>query len=198
MTLLATSSDQVFTAQSTFRAVMNAMARPGIVQKIDFVGEAPAPMANGTAALALALFDHDTPLWLDSAMAHTSDVAKWLQFHTGSPVVDDPAQSHFALIADAVALPALDRFALGTSDYPDRSTTIIMQIDSLTDGPAVELRGPGIDGVTSLCAALQPADLLDRLAVNGTLFPRGIDLVLVATDSIVALPRITRVTARRG
>jgi alpha-D-ribose 1-methylphosphonate 5-triphosphate synthase subunit PhnH len=111
--------------------------------------------------------------------------------------VDDPSQSDFALIADAASLPAFDRFMPGTGDYPDRSTTIIMQVESLTDGPAVELRGPGIDGLIHLHAPSQPADLVDRLAANTALFPLGIDLVLVAGDSIVALPRTTHVTAKR-
>jgi alpha-D-ribose 1-methylphosphonate 5-triphosphate synthase subunit PhnH len=41
-------------------------------------------------------------------------------------------------------------------------------------------------------------DLLDRLALNASLFPRGIDLVLVSGESIVALPRTTRLVAKEG
>ena len=99
-------------------------------------------------------------------------------------------------IGDARALPALDRFAFGTSEYPDRSTTVILQVESLTQGPAFELRGPGIDGTAVLRATLQPADLFERLAINATLFPRGIDVVLVADDAVVAIPRTTRLVAK--
>ena len=38
-------------------------------------------------------------------------------------------------------------------------------------------------------------DLFERLAVNATLFPRGIDVVLVHDDAIVAIPRTTRLIA---
>ena len=62
----------------------------------------------------------------------------------------------------------------------------------MTDGVVVELRGPGIDGAATLRASIQPRDLFERLAVNATLFPRGIDVVLVHDDSIVAIPRTTR------
>ena len=58
-------------------------------------------MMRGTAAIALTLFDHDTPLWLDPIMSETSDVAKWLKFHTGAPVIADPSVCSFALIGDA-------------------------------------------------------------------------------------------------
>jgi alpha-D-ribose 1-methylphosphonate 5-triphosphate synthase subunit PhnH len=171
---------------------MDAMARPGSVQRISAFAGTPSIMMRGTAAIALTLFDHDTPVWLDARMSETSDVAKWLKFHTSAPVIADSSVSNFALIGDPKNLPALDRFAFGSNEYPDRSTTLILQVESLTNGPAVELRGPGIDGTAALRASIQPHDLFERLAINATLFPRGIDVVLVHDDSIVAIPRTTR------
>ena len=185
-------ADKVLSAQSTFRSVMDAMARPGSGQRITAVAGTPAAMMRGTAAIALTLFDHDTPIWLDSRMSETSDVAKWLKFHTSAPVIADSSISSFALIGSPRELPPLDRFAFGSNEYPDRSTTLILQVDSLTQGPALELRGPGIDGSAALRASIQPRDLFERLAINAALFPRGIDVVLVHDDSIVAIPRTTR------
>ena len=184
-------SDKVLSAQATFRSVMNAMARPGTVQRIAASAGAPDGVMHGTAAIALMLFDHDTPIWLDAAMS-THDVAKWLKFYTGAPITSDPAMAGFALIGDPKNLPVLDRFAFGSSEYPDRSTTLVLQIGSLSHGVAYELRGPGIDGSTLLTASIEPRDLFDRLAVNAALFPRGIDVVLVAGEEIVAIPRTTR------
>lgn len=189
-------ADKVLSAQSTFRSVMDAMARPGSVQRIVPAAGAPGSMMRATAAIALTLFDHDTPLWLDTRMSDGLDVLKWLKFHTGAPVVENPSVAAFALIADGAHLPALERFALGSNEYPDRSTTVILQVDSLATGRVHELRGPGIDGVTMLQATIQPADLFERLAINETLFPRGIDVVLVADDAVVAIPRSTRVVTK--
>jgi len=185
-------ADTVLSAQSTFRSVMEAMARPGSVQRIVSVAGTPVGMMRGTAAIALTLFDHDTPVWLDGRMSATADVAKWLKFHTSAPVVADSSIASFALIGDPQSLPTLDRFAFGSNEYPDRSTTVVLQVESLTNGPAVELCGPGIDGTATLRASIQPHDLFERLAVNAALFPRGIDVVLVHDDSIVAIPRTTR------
>jgi alpha-D-ribose 1-methylphosphonate 5-triphosphate synthase subunit PhnH len=111
-------------------------------------------------------------------------------------VNSDPSTCHFALIGDPRSLPALDRFAFGSNEYPDRSTTLILQVESLTQGPTLELRGPGIDGSALLQASIHPADLFERLAINAALFPRGIDVVLVHDDSIVAIPRTTRLAAQ--
>jgi alpha-D-ribose 1-methylphosphonate 5-triphosphate synthase subunit PhnH len=186
-------ADKVLSVQSTFRSVMDAMARPGSVQRIVPVAGTPGLMMRGTAAIALTLFDHDTPLWLDARMSESSDVLKWLKFYTGAPVIQDPSVASFALIADGAALPSLERFALGSNEYPDRSTTLILQVESLDAGVTLELRGPGIDGVAALQAAIRPADLFERLHMNEALFPRGIDVVLVADEAVVAIPRTTRV-----
>jgi alpha-D-ribose 1-methylphosphonate 5-triphosphate synthase subunit PhnH len=189
-------ADKVTSAQAVFRSVMDAMARPGSLQRVAAVSGAPEPMMRATAAIALTLFDHDTPIWLDPLMRETTNVAKWLKFHASAPVVADSSICSFALIGDAAVLPGLDRFSFGSNEYPDRSTTLILQVESLTDGAALELRGPGIDGTAALQARIQPANLFERLAINATLFPRGIDVVLVADDAIVAIPRTTRLAAK--
>jgi len=188
-------ADKVLSAQSTFRSVMDAMARPGSVQCVTANAGVPSGLMRGSAAIALTLFDHDTPIWLDAAMSETTDVARWLKFHTSAPVIADSSIASFALIGDAGSLPALDCFAFGSNEYPDRSTTLILQVDSLTRGPAFELKGPGIDGTALLQAMIRPRDLFERLAINETLFPRGIDIVLVHDDAIVAIPRTTRLVA---
>ena len=188
-------ADKVLSAQSTFRSVMDAMARPGSVQRVTAAAGTPIGVMRGAAAIALTLFDHDTPIWLDAAMAATSGVARWLKFHTSAPVIEEPSVASFALVGDAENLPALERFAFGSNEYPDRSTTLILQVESLTQGPAFELKGPGIDGSAVLQAMLKPPDLFQRLAINEALFPRGIDVVLVHDDSIVAIPRTTRLVA---
>lgn len=184
--------ETVLSSQATFRAVMEALARPGRVQEIAaMAADRPAPLMPATAAIARALFDHDTPIWCDAALATERDVATWLTFHTGAPVVTDPSIAAFALVADPATMPSIDRFAFGTNEYPDRSTTLILQVESLTEGPAVDLQGPGIKGSVVLNATLPPG-LIDSLRATHGLFPRGLDVILVAEAAIMALPRTTR------
>jgi alpha-D-ribose 1-methylphosphonate 5-triphosphate synthase subunit PhnH len=184
--------DKVLSAQTTFRSVMDAMARPASVQRVTAGVGAPSRLMRGTAAIALTLFDHDTPIWLDPTLAAAPDIAKWLKFHTGAPLISDTSVCSFALALDGGNLPALDRFSFGSNEYPDRSTTLILQVQSLNEGRVYELCGPGIDGTAILRAAIEPDDLFERLAINATLFPRGLDVVLVHDDAIVAIPRTTR------
>src|ERR1700704_3923207 len=150
--------------QVVFRAVMDAVARPGEVRALPPVVGAPSPLSD--TAAALALLDYETPLWLDPPLATMPAVAEWIRFHTGARLTADPQQAAFAIIADpAHALP-FDRFALGTSEYPDRSTTLVLQVDRFGVGESLSLAGPGIADVRTFSAAPLPADLHDRLFLH--------------------------------
>ena len=188
--LMSGFTDPVIASQSAFRSVMDALARPGRIVTLNAHVEGPAPLSRGTAAIALTLFDHDTPVWIDTPDA--ADAVEWLRFHTAAPLVADPRDCAFAIVTDAACLPAFERFNLGNHEYPDQSTTIIVQVAALQGGPALHLTGPGIQSQASIGPTPLPADMIERLAGNRSLFPRGIDLVLVSGNDVVALPRSVR------
>jgi alpha-D-ribose 1-methylphosphonate 5-triphosphate synthase subunit PhnH len=189
--LTAGFADPVFAAQSTFRAVLDAMARPGSVQPIGAALSPPSPLSRGAAAIALTLADHDTPVWLGADLAANDDVAAWLRFHCGCEIVADASRAAFAFTGGPV--PDFAAFNLGTADYPDRSTTLILQVERLQPGAGLVLTGPGIRERGRLLADPLPPDIVARLAANRALFPRGIDLLLATNEAVAALPRSTRV-----
>jgi alpha-D-ribose 1-methylphosphonate 5-triphosphate synthase subunit PhnH len=172
---------------------MDAMARPGTVHRLA-ADAAPSPLMPAAAALIRSLADYETPLWCDAAVG--SEARDWIRFHTGAPITQQPKDASFALIADVQAMPPLVDFALGNEEYPDRSTTLIVQLARLT-GPQFILEGPGINGKRAFAAAL-PDDVAAQLAGNHALFPRGVDLVLVVGSEIAALPRTTRLVPAGG
>jgi alpha-D-ribose 1-methylphosphonate 5-triphosphate synthase subunit PhnH len=195
MTVLAAGfSDSVLSSQKVFRAVMDALARPGLVQAVAGLPATPSPLSPAAGAIALALADYDTPVWLDPPLAAAADVAAWLRFHTGAPVVLDPADAAFAFVADPACVPPFERFALGTPEYPDRSTTIVLQVERFAGGRSLGLTGPGIAGLRPFSASPLPDDIAERLIGNRVLFPRGVDLLLVGADQVAALPRSVRVS----
>jgi alpha-D-ribose 1-methylphosphonate 5-triphosphate synthase subunit PhnH len=187
----------VMDAQSVFRATMDAMARPGRVFPFDCSLIPPSPLSDRAAAIALTLADYETPIWLDPPLAAVDAVPDWLRFHTGAPITDDPARATFALISDAAALPDFAFFASGSQDYPDRSATLIVQVESLSTGFQLNLRGPGIERTQLLSVGPLPADFADRAAENRSLFPRGVDLLFVSVDGVAGIPRSTLV-AKEG
>ncbi len=187
--------DPALASQAVFRTVMEAMARPGLARPLASRLAAPSPLSATAAAVALTLLDYETPFWLDGPLAQAGDVAAWLKFHTNAPQTERPAEAAFAFIADSAALPVFETFAQGSSEYPDRSTTLVVQIASLDRGEALTLSGPGIAGHRVFSAAPLPQDFAARLIANRELFPRGIDLILVSANAVAALPRSLRVAA---
>jgi alpha-D-ribose 1-methylphosphonate 5-triphosphate synthase subunit PhnH len=187
-------AEPVLGAQSTFRALLDALANPGQPQALSAQLEAPTGLAPELAAVALTLCDHDTLVWLDPALAESEAILAWLRFHTATPLTTDPGRAQFALVSGADALPALDRFALGTDEYPDRSTTIALSVPSLTGGADLVLRGPGINDHLHIAPQGLPGGFLDRRAANRAEFPRGIDLLLVSQGQVLGLPRTTRIS----
>ncbi|MGJ4856916.1 phosphonate C-P lyase system protein PhnH [Labrys sp. La1] len=184
-------------SQAVFRACMNALARPARPLSLQTNLAPPAPLTPELAALALALADHEAPIWLDARLQAPA-VRAFLTFHTGARLTEDPQEAAFALIADVAACPDLAHFAQGSDEYPDRSTTLLIAIERLEPGHDLVFTGPGIKAESSreeagLVLAPLPSGLPRQLAANHAAFPRGVDLVFTAPGKIAALPRSSKI-----
>ena len=179
-------ADPVLEAQASFRAVLDAMARPGRIQRI--AGPAAPGLGRAAAALLLTLADAETPVWLEDPAA-----AEWARFPAGCPLVEDAAAAMFVFAHRAP--PALAALAQGSEEEPHRSATLVLEVAALDAAPGWRLTGPGIEREHMLRVAGAPDDLLAQIAANRARFPRGVDVVLTCGDALVALPRTTRVEA---
>jgi alpha-D-ribose 1-methylphosphonate 5-triphosphate synthase subunit PhnH len=187
--------DPALASQAVFRTVMEAMARPGLARPLPCRLAVPPPLLPTAAAVALTLLDYETPFWLDQALADAGEVAAWIRFHTGAPQAADRARAAFGFVSAPAAMPAFDVFSAGSIEYPDRSTTLVLQVARFGQGAALALRGPGIAATRSFAAQPLPPDFRARLLANREMFPRGLDLILVSPDAVAALPRSLRVAA---
>ncbi|MCA3422998.1 MAG: phosphonate C-P lyase system protein PhnH [Roseomonas sp.] len=176
-------ADPVLDAQASFRAILEAMSRPGRIQRIDARITPPAPLCSAAGAALLSLADADTPLWLDAGDA----VAEWLRFHCGAPITPDIGAARFVVACGAA--PSLDALDIGTDEDPQLGATLILQVAGLVAGDGWRLTGPGIQHEHRLRVLGAPAGFVAAWARNQAFFPRGVDMLLCAGDSIAALPR---------
>jgi alpha-D-ribose 1-methylphosphonate 5-triphosphate synthase subunit PhnH len=181
----AAFADPVFPSQATFRAILSAMSRPGEVVAAGAGLAPPAPLRPAMAAALLTLCDFETPVWLADVA-----VGDWLKFHTGAPLAEDPTRAAFA-VADVSSLD-LSRFAQGIAAYPDRSTTLLVEVDTLS-GDDLLLSGPGVKAERRFGFAPRPQGFLAQWRANGAAFPLGVDLIVCAGERLAALPRTTRI-----
>lgn len=176
--------DPAIQSAHVFRSVMDAMARPGTVHTVS--GVAPcAPLSVAAGAVLLTLCDAETPIHLAGA-ADCDAVRAWLAFHTGAPLTG-PSGCMFA-IGTWQALAPPSGYSIGTSAYPDRSATLIVDGAQLTASGAT-LSGPGIRDRAQL--SLPDIATFQR---NRALFPLGLDFIFTSGDRVAALPRTTEVS----
>ncbi len=175
-----------------FRAILGSFSKPAVPTSIVKVGSAPSPLLPSTAAIALTLFDYQTPIWL-SAELNTDAVRKFLRFQTGAPLATDPATASFAIVTLAEAQTDWPGFNLGSHEYPDRSTTVILQVPSLTTGAAVRVSGPGLKDPVDFHVAGSTPGFWQHIQMNNSLFPIGNDFMFASPETIAALSRSARV-----
>lgn len=193
-TLQSGLRDPVHDAQQGFRGALDALARPGRPQA---VGSAIAGLPLGAAMshLLLALTDEDTRVWWQQP---DDALAQWLRFHTGARSVACADQADFAVITDGARCPALAGCAMGSAASPEFSTTLLVEVVSLADGPALHWHGPGIRDRQEVRIGGLPAAFWPQWQANHALFPQGVDVIFTRGGEAIGLPRTTRVSRLEG
>jgi alpha-D-ribose 1-methylphosphonate 5-triphosphate synthase subunit PhnH len=184
-------------SQLAFRKIMEAVARPGTRADFGAAVEPPADLGVAAATVALTLFDFETPVWLDPALRGGA-AESWVRFHCGCPLTTDPGAAAFAVVTDAASAPPLNAFNPGDAKYPDRSTTLILHVESLDGGPSATLTGPGIKDRAVVAPRGLPAGFWGQMQDNNAKFQFGVDVLLVSDAALVAVPRSAQIQIQGG
>lgn len=173
-------ADPARDAAHAFRAVLDAMARPGRIHAV--TGAAAPGLSAAAATVLLTLTDATTPLHLAGALDNDA-LRRWIAFHTGAPQAA-AADAGFALGRWPDLQPVM-RFRIGEPAFPDRSATLIVEVERL-EADGAQLTGPGIRDAARLSLPETAA-----FRANRALFPLGFDTILTCGDRLAALPRST-------
>lgn len=180
-------------SQSAFRVVLDVLSRPGTIGRISAPSaQTPEALDPATAAVAVCLFDHDTQIWLGDGIA-CMDVYDYLKLHCSCPLIKSGLSADFALLSAADGVPGLGQFNPGTDAYPDRSTTLIVQVADIDAGREIGLTGPGIETEAALRVAGVPDYFWRERREQQHAFPCGVDIIFASGDRLVALPRSTEI-----
>lgn len=185
-------ADPVHGPQIAFRAVLQALAQPATPRQMIAGVPALGTMSAAASSILLALCDQDTTIWLDPALTQDAQINDFIRFHTGSPCTRDPGKADFAFVSDPGLLPPLQNFAQGLPDYPERSTTIVLQTAALR-ADEFSWRGPGLKGEVDFSFAPIPQGFAEQWRGNNASFPLGVDLLVVCGDQMAGLPRSLRI-----
>ena len=184
-------------SQSIFRAALEALSYPGRHVTVNALFEAPAAANLSSSGLLLALLEPGSRLWLSPSLVGT-DAAAWIVFHTNCEITQHPSDAEFAWIKNWKELPKFSSLCLGTDEYPDHSTTCVVDVMPSHDNvpPSLfTLTGPGIkDFATIELQFMSPSEretFIQERSLNHALFPCGVDLFLATAQGLIGLPRTT-------
>ncbi len=174
--------DPVHDTRETFRALLDAMSRPGTVEKV--------PTGPADRAVVATLTDHEVSF-------HTADDR--LAEALAAEERYEPAPATSADIVHARGAPDWDVRELrrGSLQDPSDGTTVVYRVTSLAaepelesspDGTTVRLTGPGVPGERVAAIGLPPEEVA-ALAEAQSTYPRGVDAVFAAEDRLLAVPR---------
>ena len=179
----------VHDSQSTFRVLLNALSRPGTINKITAQLTPPSRLNLACAAACLTLLDLETLLWLQPGL--DEEVKNWLLFHTGCRFTYNSQQADFAIIWNINNMPNLSQFKQGTPVYPEDSTTLLIDIgahDVKANNCSLLLKGAGIDKEITMPIDL-PDSFWQQWQQNHNSYPLGIDIYFFTENKVIGLPR---------
>lgn len=185
--------DPVHDALQAFRKVLDAMSKPGTI------AELASDVSFGSASAAasqilLTLADNNTPLWLSGCFTGDEALAENIRFHIAAPVTGSVMEATFALVKAEEAFELGD-FRQGDEEYPETSTTILVEVEGFGVGKELSLTGPGIQSVNTLKVKGLPSNLLRCLIAREEAGHLAVDILLTAGNCVVALPRTTKIAA---
>lgn len=168
--------------QQLFRALLNAMARPGSLEENVSVAEGGT---SGLPVLAM-LVDGEVSLADPHQLLQKND---WLLLQTAEKSADTADY----ILCNGNLVPDFSP-KCGTLTCPEHSATLIVSVSGLNSGTTrLQLTGPGIAESTNLLVDGFDPSWLQARQDWVCEFPLGIDLILVSATQFTAIPRTTKV-----
>ncbi|OSN01884.1 MULTISPECIES: phosphonate C-P lyase system protein PhnH [Lonsdalea] len=186
-----------FGTQACFRKIVKAMSEPGVTVNVPGV-EGLDNISSSTIAVLLTLTSHKTQLFIDNNISNPL-LLRTLCLHAHVPITASASEAHYALLNGQMQY--FDRhpnnfdlmtFSCGNEMTPEKSTTIILEVDGLNNGRCLKLSGPGVNNVKIISPHL-PAPIRRYLCERPHAFPMGLDFLFTSGKKLLAIPRTTRV-----
>ena len=189
--------DLVHDIQTVYRKVLNCMARPGTIEnineqsnRIDF----EINMLNSTVLIMQMLLDAEVGFKVISK--NEEEVTKFINQLTYS-IRKKTEEADYIFIsknADSSMVDEAFRNAkIGDLIYPNKSATIVFEVEDINNSQDFKLTGPGINVGTFIHIETNVNWIYEREKKN-TEYPLGIDLIFVDGNSNIAcIPRTTEI-----
>ncbi len=197
-----TAFNDVFDSQATYRALLDAMSRPGRVFQVPrrAYGAPPAGFMPPALTILKTLCDHRVSF----SIGRAEDRGEWIRYlevNLSTPF-GSLEQADYALFDGSVFEEGFSGLKRGTLEFPEHSATALIGVRELAEEAAhrdegactLLLEGPGVKGRARLSAAGLHRRYVEERGRANRFFPMGIDIILADPGGRVAgIPRTSRV-----
>jgi alpha-D-ribose 1-methylphosphonate 5-triphosphate synthase subunit PhnH len=172
--------ESAFEDRKAYRNLLQAFAYPGKMMTVR-----AGQLAHSVVLQTLA--DTTTPVLIDEGFAEIKANAIDAQWPSA-----DRENCVFALCRGE-HFNGFDGFPIGTLVDPHLSTTVVIEVVSLTGGEPWRIAGPGVGPNGAILAPSGLPEIFPAVwARNNALYPLGIDVILTAGELCACLPRRVR------
>ncbi|PRR84375.1 phosphonate C-P lyase system protein PhnH [Clostridium vincentii] len=189
--------DSIHDLQGVYRKVLNAMARPGVIENINQEAEKvdiELDCFKGTFLLMLMLLDGEVTFHIISE--NTMNITSLVSQMTYAKIRPLDEADYIFVLSDAnskrLAL-AYRKSKIGDLVNPNSSATIIAEFEEIKKGTQLELVGPGIKEANRISISESRAWIRARKEKNQE-YPLGIDGIYIdKKGNVMCLPRTTQI-----
>lgn len=173
--------DPVADTQQTFRAMVDAMSRPGTIHTV--------PAGPADHAVVITLVDNEVTF-------HTADESLSSALAAANRLTAAPIDEADIIHLGNQRAVSLDDANQGTLKEPSDGATVIYRVEAIhetarSDDTNIKVCGPGVPDRRVIGVDGIPSDVLRTIADVNTAFPRGLDVVIAAEETVTAIPRST-------
>ncbi|WHY03680.1 phosphonate C-P lyase system protein PhnH [Neobacillus sp. DY30] len=195
--------DIVHDLQSVYRKLVDSTSRPGLISDLRKEAalveeEAKKGCSASTLLIALTLFDQEVSFKVFSPQADS--VTQTINQLTYAKPADSKKADFLLILQDAEKgcfEEAINNAKAGTLKNPHASSFIIAEVESVTSGEALLLKGPGIHTTELISLDINEKWMESRQEKNKE-YPLGIDLIFIDQNhQLLCLPRTTQITRNR-
>jgi alpha-D-ribose 1-methylphosphonate 5-triphosphate synthase subunit PhnH len=211
------SFNPVFDSQSAFRALLDAISRPGTIAELPRPAYAATPVGLNPHVLTVVstLCDNRASLALvPPSCANLGDWHRYFAFNISSAIVTLTA-ADYVVLAGAYCPAGFSKIATGDPEFPEDGSTAIIQVDELIapevgsvqkqgsrvddhdDSVAtttVTLSGPGVPDLRTLAIFGLDAEYLASREHLCAEYPTGVDIFFVdSLGRVASIPRSSSV-----
>lgn len=183
--------NKVKDTQRVFRKILDSLSRPGKIVPLETDFEYNTTLLDETMDILLTLLDGEVTFHLVGA---DPEATEEIEIRTlAHPVSLEKADYIiFPKDADREALTAVfQESKKGTLLDPNRSATLILETEALTEGAVYALTGPGVKGsqLVSITAAQNWVEARNEAIAE---YPLGVDCFIIdQSGCCIGLPRTT-------